>query len=118
MRGDRETSDERQREEIGKRHFAPRLEAMEVLKKALSTRSLAPAATKEDPLDASKHLEHITEEQLDDDVTGSSVEAISSFLSSAQVRIQRRMSQHLSMSMCSTALERKREQQQRGRVLE
>ena len=59
---------------------------MEVLKRALSTRSMAAAAAvKDDPLDASKHLEHIAEEELDDRVTGSSVEAISSFLSGAQV---------------------------------
>ena len=37
-----------------------------------------------DPLDTSKHLEHIADEHVDDDVTGSSVAAISNFF---QVRI-------------------------------
>lgn len=60
---------------------------MEVLQRALSTRAMATAsATKEDPLDASKHIEHIAEEELDDRVTGSSVAAISTFLNSAEVR--------------------------------
>lgn len=59
---------------------------MEVLHRALSSRAME-ATTKGD-LDASRHLEHIAEGKLDSDVTGSSVEAISSFLRSAQVRTQ------------------------------
>lgn len=58
---------------------------MGVLQRALSKRGLDAAPTKEDPLDASLHLEHIAEEQLHSDVTGSSAEAISYFLSSTQV---------------------------------
>ena len=80
----RETENERAKERLC---ILPRLLfKMEVLQRALSTRSMGTAAAaKEDPLDASKHLEHIAEEQLDDRVTGSSVQAISSFLSSSQV---------------------------------
>lgn len=58
---------------------------MQVLERARSLRAVGTATATKEGLDASKHLEHITEEQLDTCVTGSSVEAISSFLSSAQV---------------------------------
>jgi len=60
---------------------------MGVLERALSKRvglSTA-AAERADPLDTSKHLEHIADEQLDKDVTASSVAAMTSFL---QVRVR------------------------------
>lgn len=60
---------------------------MGVLQRALSTRvGLSTAAPeKVDPLDASRHLEHVPDDSLDSNVTGSSVRAMSSFLRSTQV---------------------------------
>lgn len=59
---------------------------MGLLQRALSKRSgLGVAPKQADPLDASKHLEHIPEDALDSDVTGSSVAAVSTFLASDQV---------------------------------
>lgn len=58
-----------------------------VLERARSMRvglSAPSTVDRADPLDTSKHLEHIADEHVDDDVTGSSVAAISNFF---QVRI-------------------------------
>ncbi|CAM9826031.1 unnamed protein product [Ectocarpus sp. 6 AP-2014] len=54
------------------------------LQRAYSLRDTADAPKAADPLDESKHLDHIPEDSLAEDVTGSSVAAISSFLRSTQ----------------------------------
>lgn len=64
---------------------------MGVLQRAMSKRIglSVPAPRNADPLDASKHPEHIQDEALDTSVTGSSVKAMSTFLCSIEVKCLR-----------------------------
>ena len=79
--------------------------SMGPLQRAYSQRNTADAAPKAaaDPLDESKHLDHIPEDSLEEDVTGSSHAAISSFLRSSQVRGYelRSIREHRCCSLCA-----------------